>query len=438
MRNAVYFFAEYPIEFAMWSGLANIIREVRPDIPLVLIYTKEKNSSDYMWDSILERFDHVHEVTNVTWAGNWRTGLTGRNVLRTLTKGFYSARKVAAELRNIKFQPNSVAFLYNGMTLNQMLFLKRVKSEKETDSVLIAQNIDNSLLSDYIVNYSQSYFFNLYSHFYGTAYSDIYWMRTEGYRANRREFRFRTKPADFVFNGIHASSRLSLKPGQVFFPFYAKDRPAAGTTESVVLFGTIFEWEPSLNADLCYQRYNELINMIRIKHPKARLIYKPHPGQTAERRAREDLKGFDIEPSLGSEVLVLKDPSISTAYSFSSTSVLTSACLGVKSYFLYSLFNDSCIPATLMKQFKEASYSEVHPETNLRSVDDWMNGKNEYDPSDLPERVRASTIKLLELVGIIEKTPESKVQPGTLVTPEERWSQGVHPWPLRRLGSIVR
>lgn len=435
-KSAVYFFAEYPIEFAMWAGLAEIIREVRPDLPLVLIYAREKLSSDYEWDFILERFNRVHEITRISWAGNWRAGLTGRNFLRALFRGFPAARKVASELRAIPFQPNSVAFVLNGLTLNQMLFLKRVKSEAGMDSVLITEHTGEVPIKDYILNYSQSFYLNLYAHFCGTAYLDVYWLRTKDNRTGQREYRFRTRPAEFVFNGIHASSRLSLKAGQVFFPFYTRDRTTSPSAESVVLFGQIFEWEPAHAAEACYQRYNELIDIIRAKHPGARLIYKPHPGQTEPQIARVNLKGFEIIPTLSSEALVMSDPSITTAYAFNSTSVFTAACLGIKSYFLYPLFDGSCVPAALMKRYENRFYSEVHPQMCLRSVDDWIRNQNEYDPADIPDRVRASAIKLLEVLGVVEPdTPGAETN--ITVTPEERWGNGVHPWPLRRLGRLV-
>jgi len=436
-KSAVYFFAEYPIEFAMWAGLADIIREVRPDIPLVLVYAREIRSSGYDWDFILKRFDHVLEITRISWAGNWRAGITGRNIMRTLFKGFPAARRVASELRAISFQPNSVAFVLNGLSLNQMLFLKRVKSEAGMVSVLITKQTDDALLNDYFLNYNQSFYLNLYSHFFGTAYMDIYWLRTEGSRTGQRDLKFRTKPASYVFEGIHAPKYLSLNPGQVFFPLYIKDRALSRNTESVVLFGQIFEWEPNHDADLCYKRLNELIDIIRRRHPNSRLIYKPHPGQTEQQRAKVDLKGFEVVSSVSSEALVMKDHSISTAYTFNSTSVFTSACLGIKSYYLYPLFDSSCIPTTLMRRYENCWYSEPHPEICIGSIDDWINGKNEYNPANISERIRASSIKMLEVVGVIDTTDAKGLSTDISVTPEERWSNGVHPWPFRRLGRLV-
>lgn len=438
-KNAVYFFAEFPIELAAWAGLASIIREVRPDIPLELIYPGAWSSSSYSWDTVFSCFDRVHKINGIWWPGNWRAGITGGNLFRALFKGFPKARRVLSDLKAIPLQPNSLAFVFNGWSLNQMLFLKRVKLEAEVDSVLITEERDDSLLSDYTLNYSQSYFMNLYLHFFGTAYLDVYWMRTDESRTAQREYRFRNKPADFVFTGTHAPRFHSLKPGHVFFPFYRKGRASPTSTESVVLFGMIFEWEPALSADLCYQRYNELIELIREKHPNTRLIYKPHPGQTAQQRDKVDLKGFEIISDMSSEELVMKEQSITTAYAFISTSSHTAACLGIRSHFLYPLFDNKCVPDTMMQRYESWASSEVIPEMCIRSIDAWMSGKNDYNPTIISDRVLASTIKMLNVVGFTDIDSDIGANQDLTVIPKGQWgNSGVYPWPLRRLGAILR
>ncbi|MDP3880113.1 MAG: hypothetical protein Q8Q07_07420 [Dehalococcoidales bacterium] len=437
-KSAIYFFAEYPVEFAAWAGLAAIIREVRPDLTLTLIYAREKLSSNYEWDFILKRFDSAHEITRIAWAGNWRAGITGKNLYLSLRQGFPAARRVAAELKAISFQPDSLAFVFNGLTLNEMLFLRRIKSAAGVNSVLITEQRDDLLLSDYVPNYSQAYYFNLYSHFFGTAYLDMFWLRTKDGGTGQRDARFRTRPADFVFRGIYAPKRCGLKRGQTFIPLYMKDRTPAASSQSVVLFGQPFDWEPSLATDACYHRYNELIDMIRTKHSGARFVYKPHPGETAEQRAKVDLKGFEVVDNLSSEALVMQDQTISTTYAFTSTSIFTAACLGVKSYFLFPLFDNKCVPEALMSRYEDYCRSEVHPEMCLRSVDNLMDNKNDYDPSDLQAHVRTSSIRMLEVLGVFDSLEDKDLEPGITVTPEDRWGNGVHPWPLRRLGRIVR
>ena len=104
-KSAVYFFAEYPIDLAMWAGLADIIREVTPGLPLVLIWAAEHNSRDYQWDPILDSFDQVHRVSWTYYIG----GVTSYGICTALLSGFPRACKVASELQKIELLPNSVA-----------------------------------------------------------------------------------------------------------------------------------------------------------------------------------------------------------------------------------------------------------------------------------------------------------------------------------------
>ena len=214
MKNAVYFFAQYPRDYAMCAGLADILREFRPNLPLILICTTEPNTQGYQWDDVLGRFDQVHHVSSVMHGG-FRSAFNLRGIASALIKDFPRARKVVAELRKIEFLSNSIAFVFDGYSLNQSIFLKRVGSDPEIESVLMTEVTDDVVLSDFVVGYSESLYLNFYLHFFGTAYQDLYWMRTgPNTRTSQRECRFRNKPADFVFTGEHALRRSYLKPGQ--------------------------------------------------------------------------------------------------------------------------------------------------------------------------------------------------------------------------------
>ena len=131
MKNAVYFFAQYPRDYAMCAGLADILREFRPNLPLILICTTEPNTQGYQWDDVLGRFDQVHHVSSVMHGG-FRSAFNLRGIASALIKDFPRARKVVAELRKIEFLSNSIAFVFDGYSLNQSIFLKRVGSDPET------------------------------------------------------------------------------------------------------------------------------------------------------------------------------------------------------------------------------------------------------------------------------------------------------------------
>lgn len=429
-KDIAYFFAEYPIEFTMWAGLADTIKEVRPELQLVLVHVGEPKSQGYDWRPILDRFDHVHRVGRVTYVGGWEP----YGVYTTLTRGFPGARRATSELQNIELKPNSVAFVYNGTTLNQSIFLKRAQAEAQVDSVLLTEHTDDLLIDDFVLSYGQSLFFNLYLHFFGPAYVDLYRLRTlDGARTRQRELRFRDKPADFVFAGEYPHRNPSLRPGQVYLPFSPRNGRRAATAESVALFGDIFEWEPYLSVEACYRRYNEIIDLIRQKHPGARLIYKPHPGEGDRERAKLDLTGFETVSGISSEILVMRDPSISTAYSFTSTSVFTAAGLGVQSYFLYPLFGEDCIPEALRRRYERRWHSRAHPEMCIRSVEEWMSCNYDYEPKNMSNHVRSSTLQMLQLVGIAESSKECESEPHIGVTPETRWAARRPAPPLRHI-----
>jgi hypothetical protein len=74
--------------------------------------------------------------------------------------------------------------------------------------------------------------------------------------------------------------------------------------------------------------------------------------------------------------------------------------LGIPSYYLYNLFDagDLGVPQTIQRHWQSRWCSEIHPEMNIRSIDDWMNGKNDYKPMDLSETILDSTRKMLSTV----------------------------------------
>jgi hypothetical protein len=46
---------------------------------------------------------------------------------------------------------------------------------------------------------------------------------------------------------------------------------------------------------------------------------------------------------------------------------------------------------------------------NIRSIEDWMNGKNDYVPLDMREKLNNSILSMLEEVGVLDFIPEIKM-----------------------------
>ena len=419
-KSAVYFLAQYPIEYAVWAGLANIIREIKPGLPLVLIHSTTAGRPEYQYQTLTGCFDHVQSLGRVDYLGDW----SPRGLVTAWRKGFPQARRFSTELGNIEFQPNSVVFVYNGTTLTQSSLLKYLQSKPDVESVLLTIQTPDITIDDFVFRNNDSHLNNLYLKYFGTAYLDGYWLRTsEDAPIKRREYRFRNMPADYVFAGEYPYRSRHLRPGQVYYPFYRRDQPRPDSDESVVLLGGSFEKPYYYTSEVCYRRYNELIGLIRQKHSNARLLYKPHPEERDSVRAKLDLAGFELAPQVSSEILVIQDRSISTAYSVESISVHTVSCYGVRSHFLYPLFDDECIPNPLRAYLDRYCRAGVHSEMSIRSVDDWMAGKYDYDLEDRSQVVRDSAIRMLEAVGVVD-TEESAalvVNKSLAVIPEERW-----------------
>jgi len=435
-RDSVYFFAEYPIEFAIWSSLAETIRELDKKTRLQLVFTRESRISEFNPEKFLSPFDSVYEVDYVSheMGGRWRKGLTPDNIHHSLTKVFPKAKKVYAQLSQIDFSGNSLAFTYLGVTLNQALFLKSMRNRPEVESVLFlsADSTQRSSgLTDYVVNQSQSLLLSFYFHFFGTAYMDVYWAKVgKRFRTNTREYVHRTKPADHVFQSLYPFRFRHLHPGQVRLPFRLETRFKNTTKqESIIFIGQphYFLGGFSGKIEACfYERLNTILNLVRSLHRGQRLVYKSHPGQTEEQLSRINLNGFEVITAGTSEGLFKEDNSISTVYGFSSSSLQTALCYGIRSYYLYRLFDDILmeLPHSVRSNWEHRWDSEHHPEMILLSLEDWKSGKNEYSVKDISLDAHTETTTFLSKVGII-KSPErtdsiSKVQELS----DQRWEYG--------------
>ena len=108
LKTSAYFFAEYAIEFAIWSDLAKTIRKLNDQMRLELIFSKESRIDDLNLETFLSPFDAVHEVDHVSheMGGRWRQGFSPGNVHRSLTRVFPKARKVFSQLNAIDIMQN--------------------------------------------------------------------------------------------------------------------------------------------------------------------------------------------------------------------------------------------------------------------------------------------------------------------------------------------
>ena len=432
-KDAAYFFAQYPKEFAMCAGLAEVIREVKPSLPLHLVCATEPNSSDYQWDALLYPFDSVQWV-GTAMEGPSRGRVNARGLTLALTNRFPAAWRIREEMRRLRFAPNAVAFVFGGYTLNQSIFLRRVQQDPGVVSVLFTEETDDALLTDFAPDYGQSLYLNLFQHFFGTAYYDVFWMRTAVHRGtSQREYRFRNNPADFTFHGEYAHRRRSLRPGQTFWPYYRKDQSHPTDGHAAIVYGGMYHWERLISLDSFYRRNNELLKLIRIKHEGERLLYLPHPALPKEGDSeidRLDLDGFEIVRGISSEAIVSQDRSITTAYAVESTALFTTACLGVRTHFLYPLFDDECIPKRLKERLDRRWAPRIHPDMSLTTEKRWMSGEADYTLDPLSDRVRAATVKMLEIVGVLEHGEVGKVASVGEVTPENRWLRSPEAWSL--------
>ena len=432
-KDSVYFFAEYAIEFAIWSDFAANIRSIDPSVRLELIYAKEPRISDLNPEMFFSPFHKVNEVGYVSheMGGRWRQGFNPQNVHHSLTKVFPKARKVYDQLSKIDFSENSIAFVYLGVTLNQALFLKSVRSRPGTESVLLlsaATAQDSHFLTNYAVNASQSLLLNFYFHFFGTAYMDVFWARVhEGFRTSTRDYIYRNKPADYVFQSFYPFRYKTLQLGQVVLPLKLESRVSEPSKqETIVFIGQPHYFLGGFSKEIetrFYERLNTILDSIRDLHRGLHLIYKSHPGQTEEQLSRMNLGGFNIISSGTSETLFKKDISIRTVYGFSSFSLQTALCYGIKSYYLYRLFYDILedLPLSVKRNWEERWNSEYHPEMVLNSLEDWKSGKNDYNVSDISTHSKTQTMSLLAKVGIINLSNTFSYIAELEELSEERW-----------------
>jgi hypothetical protein len=60
----------------------------------------------------------------------------------------------------------------------------------------------------------------------------------------------------------------------------------------------------------------------------------------------------------------------------------------------------------------------------IRSADDWMDGRYDYEPADMSREVRASAIGILQAAGVVSEVERREMAgaDAPAAVPEERWA----------------
>jgi hypothetical protein len=385
--NTVYMFCNHPFELPCYAGIANVIREVRPEMENILILDSMPYFRKTDVSFCFNYFDKVHRVGYCDYqAGAWATAILG------IAKGFASAYRFSRQLRAIEIKPNSFVFLISGRQLVSNVLLKRLKTLNPT-LVYITQRHTESI-DNYTFSYKRSLLANLYHLFFGASFVDYLYLRGYDYWPY---IQHRRDPYHHTFYTRAPGASFPDNPDDIPFPFYFPERQQKVSQSTVVLFGSVFKHWHEIDLDKFVPRFNEIIQHIRMKHAGSKLIYKPHPSETNERELL-DLHGFVIDESLTSELMFMKDPSIETIYSIASTASRTAPCFGIRAYVLFPLFD---LSATLRKK-REAFFHDVAPEAIIRSLDDLNNRGADARPApDYLPVVRSGIVNMLERIGLL-------------------------------------
>lgn len=392
MSKTVYMFCNHPFELPCFAGIANVIREVRNDIEITLILDSMPYFRKIQVDFALKYFDNVERVGYCDYLGG-RPGIRG---FAALAKGFISAYPFSRQLGAITIKSNSFVFLISGKQLVSNILLKRLRRAKPTLVYMTTRHTES--IDNYVFSYTRSLFANLYHLFFGASFVDYSFFRGYTYWPH---IQHRQNPYHYTFYISAPGDKSTLGHDEIIFPFYFPDRhkPRDISQSTVVLFGSVFKGWHEIDQDKFVSRFNEIIECIRNKHAGSKLVYKPHPKENDEKDLL-NLSGFVIDESTTSELMFIKDPSISTVYSVASTSSRTAQCFGIRAYVLFPLFD---LPHAL-KIRREAFFYDVSPDTLVRSLDELKTkSADSTPPPDYTLVVRLGIIKMLEQIGLLRE-----------------------------------
>jgi hypothetical protein len=176
--------------------------------------------------------------------------------------------------------------------------------------------------------------------------------------------------------GAPAASQQSTASEQLLasrFPSIAElDRPGRAAAaarvappDTVVFFGTPFFLVYNLPPNEYVIYLNRCLDFIRTHYPGRRLLYRPHPAETAE-ASQLNLAGFEIEDDReAAELYFLRRfAEIEAVYSVSSTVSRVALNNGLNAYALWRSFS---FPETAARFF-EAMMGDVPPEFDIADL----------------------------------------------------------------------
>jgi hypothetical protein len=394
--STVYFLAEYPADFAIWAGIVEVLKRRYPEHRTVLITAREPLSRIYDLDEFGDTFDVVKSIRPAAYVG----GVGFRQIHKVFLTGFRAARKTVSDLAAIGFESGSVVFVMRGTTLTSAIFLKLAAENPGVNSVVLKVSHRGALLRDYIPDQETSLLNKLYNQYFGTYAIDHYFLRREGdVRVRAREYVFTSNPANFVFYLTHALPVLQeLQEDEFYFPWPHRDTQSGDGGETVVFFGQPFHWQRDVAAGELRERLNSLLDVIRARHPDAKLIYKPHPGELKEHLENLKLDDFEIEDSTSAEMLLMRDSTITHTYSVWSAATLTSLGMGVRSHMLFGLFDASIIPDAHRRYARNYFGLPSTSKVEITSEEEWLSGNSDYSLEGIPVKIVVSVVSMLDVI----------------------------------------
>ena len=402
MTQTAVFFAEYPLDYVLWRGIARILKDERPDVRRLLVTVAEPYSAGYVHD-LADLFDDHHELALGATYGAWNTALSGRTILAHLLRNLPRAVKVAKAMREVPLPSHGVAFVYAGHTLNRQIFLRHARDRGLT-TVVLADETPDVDLADFYYGRHASTIFRLYNRLFGVGDLDLYWMKVpDGDKTSQRELRIARDAADHVIAGDHISRVNQIAEDRVAWPFLPSPPQLVAARPKLLLIGGSYMWEGLVRPPAFYRRYNALIDALRKLHPQHDLVYMPHPGAPGEAEAemaRLDLNRFEVGDKMSPEEYVRRHPEVNIAYSIFSTCIHSLAAMGVQAHALYGLFHDDAIDPLLRHRLDQRWASQRYDKMVVRDEAAFLAGRNVYKPADMTPLVEASVRRLLNRVGI--------------------------------------
>lgn len=383
--KTIYFFANLPQAVQMFIGFANIIRGYNPEYRIVLIKTSHPRMDAVGLEGLEGAFDDIIKV-----------GFCSYPSTDSLPHYLDSIRRINAYARDInrlKLEPGSTLFLTCWPEAVTNILLRKLKREG-VRTVALKRAWAQELLH-ITVNRRQTFFANIVLKYYGAVPVDMLSFDIVGAGDKWAIPHLREDPFSDSIYFAGPNFEPPKGPFEMYRPYYFPSASRSASRETVVVFG-----EGCLNSlpkakEAFAARFNQILRLIREKHSGARFVYKHHPGSVLADQ-NFDLNGYEIEPKRLSEAMYVSDPAISTVYGIASEAIQHAPFFGIRGFFLYHLFDDNSIS----KRYKNHLdlFYEIHkldPRMFIRSIDDWLAGKNEYSHTITGTMIKESVERTL-------------------------------------------